>query len=225
MVFLEPERIATPIGLSHPLDVRRVLPAEEILKEYRAAVTARDGAAVARSVLTLLSHFGLSAEYAVDALLAFALLYSAVNRLMQVLPPAVLGVGNLSSDARPPPYDYPQRSAYTWIDMIASTYHWSREAILSLHPVEAARYVQEIKVREVEEKEWRYSLSELAYDHKTGRYKPMRKPAWMTAKLAEVMAQAAQGGRPPEPAKIKIPRKFLDNSGPVVRIEDLVAKD
>lgn len=221
MVFCESETVSTPLGTTQPLDLRRVLPAEAIQRDYRAAVTARDAEAVARSILQLLEHFGLTTTDArtQDVLLSFVLLSAAIGRAMSDLPPAVLGIGHVSTDQpTDPPYEYAVRSNYVWVDLIAWAYHWDRETILSLHPREAARYVQEIKLREIENKEWQYGLTEFAYD-KNGRYKPFRKPLWMTQVLPK------EGAKPEEPKTIKIPKRFLENSGPVIRIDELVAKD
>lgn len=82
-----------------------------------------------------------------------------------------------------PPYAYNNRFIVWWIHKLASRYGWSRNDIFELWPEEAAAYLQEIFLSEVEEWEQERSLSELAYKYdkttKKSRFIPTPKPNWM----------------------------------------------
>lgn len=84
---------------------------------------------------------------------------------------------------KPPPYDYTDRNWAWWVHKLSSRYGWSRDEVFDLWPEEAACYLQEIFVSEVDESEARRSLSGLAYRYdkgsKTSHFIPMPRPAWM----------------------------------------------
>lgn len=81
------------------------------------------------------------------------------------------------------PWDYLGRNAVSWIHIIASAYGWSKDEIESLWPEEAISFVQEILVDQQIDREFRYSLSQVAYKYdkasKKSRFVPMPRPAWM----------------------------------------------
>lgn len=218
-MFLEPEVIKTPCGLSAPLDVRRCLPAEEILSAYRTASQGHDSLGAVRSFFSLLTlcEIKTDSHRLCDVLNTFLLLVDGLTRAMQDLPAAVtIGSGTIRFGTQGPVYDYPERGRYAWVDMLAYNYHWSRAEILALHPREAARFVQEIKLHEWEEWEWQYARSDLAYD-KQGKFKRPQKPAWMTTNMTPQKAQE-------DIKPIRIPRKFLDGAGDIISAAT-IAKD
>ena len=84
-------------------------------------------------------------------------------------------------------YDYPDRNWAWVVHKLASRYGWTRHYIMDLYPEEAACYLQEILVSELNEAEERHSLSELAYRYdsvsKRSHYQPLPKPGWMLPKV------------------------------------------
>jgi hypothetical protein len=105
--------------------------------------------------------------------------------------------------------DYDGRELAIIISTIASAFGWDEERIISLQPEVAACYVQEILVEDWERREFEYSLSEVAYDHKTGRYRPFPRLDW----------HAVVKGPTVEQAKAKVPKKFAP-SGIVMETGD-----
>lgn len=87
-------------------------------------------------------------------------------------------------------YDYDGRVLATWINKFATTYHWSFDQIINL-PLNLAVYLyQEMMVTDHREKEWQYSLTELAYKYdkntETSHFVPLEKPEWMKPTAKEV---------------------------------------
>ena len=81
------------------------------------------------------------------------------------------------------PWDYPERAEILWIHTLANAYHWSKVDIEALWPEEAIAYLQEIYADEQYDREFVYSLSEVAYPYdkatKKSRYQPLERPGWM----------------------------------------------
>ena len=80
-------------------------------------------------------------------------------------------------------WDHDERDVLIWIHTIANAYKWSKTEIEELWPEEAIGYIQEILVDSQFEKEFLYSLSELAYPineaTKKSTFRPMERPPWM----------------------------------------------
>ncbi len=80
-------------------------------------------------------------------------------------------------------WDHDDREVILWIHTLASAYNWSRTEIENMWPEEAVGFIQEILVDQQFEREFFYSLSEIAYPYdkatKRSRYIPMNRPAWM----------------------------------------------
>lgn len=81
------------------------------------------------------------------------------------------------------PWDYPERAEILWIHTLANAYHWSKLDIEALWPEEAIAYLQEIYADDQYQREFVYSLSEVAYPYdkatKKSRYQPLERPGWM----------------------------------------------
>ena len=108
-------------------------------------------------------------------------------------------------------YDYSGRFVATWVTRLARMYGWTADYILgNLFPEEAACYLQEAEIQEFNEREFRYSLSELAYTYDKGtkrsRYVPLKRPGWMVAKKEK------------EDEKVSIPKRFIPQ-GVVIDLE------
>lgn len=82
------------------------------------------------------------------------------------------------------PWDYPERSWFWWLHLFARRYGWDRTQVEALDIDEALALLQEILVEEQLEREWSWSLSEIAYPYnpttKKSVYKPLPRPAWMS---------------------------------------------
>lgn len=176
-MFLEPKSITTPIGESLPISLGVALPLETNATKIRAATIE----VAAQLIVQSLETAGLqSDEQPLDAVLySLLLLWKGVEDHFTPLPPAFMQPKKKDvAEERPIVGEYPDRNAYQWVHTIAEAYHWSRAEILALHPVEAARFVQEIYIEQQQRREFEYSLSEVAYDGK-GKFKSLPKPAWM----------------------------------------------
>jgi len=78
-----------------------------------------------------------------------------------------------------------------WIDVLAKTYGWDIDKILDLDVNMAVYLIQEILVNQQFEKEFTYSLSELAYRYdpqsKKSNFQPLHRPYWMEERIDVVM--------------------------------------
>jgi hypothetical protein len=87
-------------------------------------------------------------------------------------------------------WDYDGRSWYFYSNLIASRYGWTFEYISQLKVLDALATIQEILTQDQLDKEFYYSLSELAYPYnastKKSSFQPMKRPMWMMPKIKEV---------------------------------------
>jgi hypothetical protein len=92
-------------------------------------------------------------------------------------------LASTKADNKKLPWEYSGRAWYFWLHLLASNYGWSEEVIGDLDIDTAIGLYQEILLSEQLEKEWTYSLSELAYPYnqatKKSNYKPLGRPEWM----------------------------------------------
>lgn len=112
------------------------------------------------------------------------------------------------------PWDYAERSKYFWLNIFARNYGWTPDVVFDLDLDDAIGLYEEILVDEQFEKEWVYSLSEIAYPYdkntKKSRFKPLGKPDWM----------AMYDHVPNQPAKtVKIPVKAMP-IGEIVALDE-----
>jgi hypothetical protein len=88
-----------------------------------------------------------------------------------------------------PAWEYEGRQWYWWLNILASRYGWSAEYIAELDVDDATGLLQEILVDEQLEREWQWSLTELAYPYnestKKSNFKPLDRPKWMMTVLPE----------------------------------------
>lgn len=84
------------------------------------------------------------------------------------------------------PWDYPGRNWYWWSHALASKYGWSLEYIAMLDIDDAIGLLQEILIDDQIQKEWQWSLTEIAYPYnaatKQSNFKPLQRPMWMLPK-------------------------------------------
>lgn len=86
-------------------------------------------------------------------------------------------------------WDYEGRTFYLWAHLLSSAYGWNSEYIAELDIDDALAFTQEILVERQLDREWQWSLSEIAYPYnpstKKSEYKPLPRPDWMTGKVKE----------------------------------------
>lgn len=87
-------------------------------------------------------------------------------------------------------WDYKGRNKFYLYHIFIKAYGWTVEYIRSLNPNHAMQLLQEILVDEQLEKEFSWSLSEIAYPYnkstKKSEYKPMPRPIWMQPEVPKV---------------------------------------
>lgn len=106
------------------------------------------------------------------------------------------------------PWEYAGREWYWWLHTFAKNYGWSAAQVEELDIDDAISLLQEILVDEQIDREFAWSLSELAYPYnettKKHVFKPMERPEWMRDRPTVVLPAM----------KIKFPKSML----PVGRI-------
>jgi len=97
-------------------------------------------------------------------------------------------------------WNYPGRDYYFYVHLLAKKYGWSRTHIDEMNVNDVFSFIQEILTDEQLEREFRYSLSEIAYPYnsstKKNEFKPLERPYWMWKKAPEIK-------------KIKIPKALM----------------
>lgn len=118
---------------------------------------------------------------------------------------------------KPEPWDYPSRSWYVYVNMLAKSYGWSIEYISNLKLSDALPAVQEILTDDQLEKEFQWTMSERSsyYDDKTktSKLNPLSRPDWMN-KHIDISKDARQ---------TRIPKNMLP-SGAGITQDDLIAQ-
>jgi len=109
-----------------------------------------------------------------------------------------------------PPWEYSGRSWYFWLNLFASAYGWTQGYVGDLDIDTAIGLYQELEIDDQLQREFTYSLSELAYPYnektKKSRYVPLERPNWMRPIVQK-------------PKKIQISRDLLP-LGIVVNLAD-----
>lgn len=203
MVFRDATAVSTPLGLTAVVGLRVFIEVTALLKAFS---TVHDGPNTVLNALSVLEASGLelSDDYSMsDVFGAIADVIIAIDGLYAEMPP----IFNTKDESKAPPpveepWDYNDRvNISVWLHRIAYAYHWSREDILALDPVEAARLIQEIELDQIHHREFLHSLSEMAYtpdkSTKKMKYMPLKRPRWMIRRTITM----------PKPEKL--PKKFM----------------
>lgn len=81
------------------------------------------------------------------------------------------------------PWEYEGRTFYWWVHVLGQHYGWSIEYISALDMDDAIALLQEIMTDQQLEREWEWSLTEIAYPYnestKKSEFKPLPRPEWM----------------------------------------------
>ena len=97
---------------------------------------------------------------------------------------------NSKTKAQTVKWDYEGRTWYIWANNLADTYGWSLEDIAELDVDDAIGLLQEIIISDQLEREWEWSLSEIAYSYnsstKKSEFKELPRPDWMKEQREEI---------------------------------------
>jgi len=98
------------------------------------------------------------------------------------------------------PWEYEGRTWYYWLHIFSTAYGWSEEQIARLDIDTALGLLQEILIHEQLNREWQWSLTEIAYpynkDTKKSEFQELPRPDWMQKIV-------------PAPKKMKIRKDLL----------------
>jgi hypothetical protein len=87
-------------------------------------------------------------------------------------------------------WDYDGRTWNFYSHLLASNYGWTLEYIGKLGIDEVIAKIQEILTEEQLNKEFQWSMSEIAYPYnkstKKSEFKPLKRPYWMLAEVTEI---------------------------------------
>ena len=90
----------------------------------------------------------------------------------------------------PEDWTYDGRTWHYYSHIISKAYGWTLEYISQLQVVDALAKIQEILTDDQLDREFQYSLSEIAYVYdkaaKVGKLKPLNRPAWMRKKIQPI---------------------------------------
>jgi hypothetical protein len=97
-------------------------------------------------------------------------------------------------------WEYPGRTWYIWLHLISKEYGWDINYIENMLPDDGIALLQEILLDDQLDKEWEWSLTELAYSYdantKTSKFIPLERPEWMrpnkVAKVEKVKVRASE---------------------------------
>jgi len=97
---------------------------------------------------------------------------------------------NDTESTKKEPWDYENRNWHLYAHMIAKSYGWTFSQISRLRVSDALATIQEIITDEQLDKEFVYSLSEIAYPYnkntKEQKFNPMPRPSWMRPRMKEI---------------------------------------
>lgn len=87
-------------------------------------------------------------------------------------------------------WEYSERNWFMWLHLLAKVYGWSIEYIANLEVNNAIALLQEILVEDQLDREFQWSMSEIAYPYnentKKSKFQPLDRPEWMQPVPKEV---------------------------------------
>jgi hypothetical protein len=163
--------------------LRQWLEFDRLVKQTQTAVTDHNIGLYAHSMAQVVATAVLSSLQEVIEAPWFELT-EAYSKLLDLNRPwNIPMVQNSHTEQKPVGWEYPGRDWFWWFNLFARHYGWHRELIEDLDIDEAISLLQEILVDEQMEKEWQWSLSEIAYPYndatKKSVFKPLERPEWM----------------------------------------------
>lgn len=138
-----------------------------------------------------------------------AVLFLDVNNATKVEIPIPMFKSS-SGKKQPLEWDYKGRNYYAWVHPLCKEYGWTLEYVDELDHNIALALIQEIELDKQFNREWEWSLSEMAYPYDTSskksKFVPLDRPSWMRKTY--------------EAPKISRMKKSLMPSGSVVRLDE-----
>lgn len=170
--------------------LREWLRLDAVREQLVDAIDTKDMDGVATSLCNFVS---IASNVSVDILLSLPW-YEVVNAFLAIesenklrLSFALLRTTKKKVDN--PAWDYSGRTWYWWLHILSSHYGWSSEYIAELDIDDATGLLQEILTEEQLNREWQWSLTEIAYPYnestKKSNFKPLDRPEWMMMALPE----------------------------------------
>lgn len=172
----------------HRPGLKSWLELDTILQEIRGAAERKELNLLAEKIILYLSVATEDSFWAdvpwYDAIKAFTTIYALCDIKFDF---AVL---KAKGDDEILPWDYDERTWFYWAHILAKAYGWALEEIENLDPTHAIALLQEIFVEGQLNKEWEWSLTELAYRYdkitKKSHYEPLKRPTWMQLDIGAV---------------------------------------
>ena len=164
--------------------LREWLKLDAVREKLVDAIEAKDLDGLAKSICSIVS---IASSVSVDILLSLPwyevveafLAIEAENKL--TLDFALLRTTKKKDDIIA--WEYTGRTWYWWLHILSSHYSWTSEYVAELDIDDATGLLQEILTEEQLEREWQWSLTEIAYPYnettKKSNFKPLDRPEWM----------------------------------------------
>lgn len=178
-----------------PVKLGKFFQLDELKKRFRLSILNKNKHEFKNSLLAILELQTDTKIKNPDFLKALQSFVEIVNHNHLDTDTVFLRPPPVDKDNKKPPaekvrWNYEGRNIVQWIDIFAKNYGWSFEDILELDIISAAYLYQEILVREQFEKEWTYSLTDMAYSTDSSgksRYVPLNRPYWMQENIDGVI--------------------------------------
>jgi hypothetical protein len=107
--------------------------------------------------------------------------YSSLTKLNR--PRDIPILKNNPSDQKKIPWEYEGRTWFWWLHVFSKNYGWTKDVVEELDIDEALSLLQEIQLEDQFQREWQWSLTEIAYPYdantKKSQFKELGRPLWM----------------------------------------------
>lgn len=174
------------------LKLRKWLGFEQVQRSISKTIESKDAEEFAKQLCILVS-FVLDAPIADIIDTPWFDLITAYNAITELNKVQIIPLIKYPSQEENTPWDYVGRKWFWWVNTLAKAYSWTISQIEDLDINDAISLLQEILVDQQMEREWQWSLSEIAYPYdstaKKSSYKPLPKPAWMEEEKPLVINQ------------------------------------
>lgn len=173
------------ISVTRP-KLRKWLLAEELRDKVSESANGKDDSGFVSGIYSFLLALASTTETELDSSAWYDVLESFYKAAVENAPRLDLSVIHAERKKRelPDAWDYKERIWYSWVDSLAHAYGWNIEYISELDVDDALALIQEISLRDQFDREWSYSLSEVAYEYDKSTQKsvlrPLPRPSWMS---------------------------------------------
>ena len=172
--------------------LREWIKLDTVREKILDAIEAKDIDGLSKSICAFVS---IASSVSVDSLLSLPW-YEVVEAFLAIelenklrLNFALLRTSRKKQDN--PAWEYTGRTWYWWLHLLSSHYSWTSEYVAELDIDDATGLLQEILTEEQLNREWQWSLTEIAYPYnettKKSNFKPLDRPEWMMMSLPEFM--------------------------------------